>query len=338
MPNATNAILKSVHVQNFKCLGDVRVDLEPLTVIIGKNDTGKSSFLEAIGLLASHGPSMEHARKGLFGFASLNDEALRKRGSSDPITITGEHTNGASNRLILPIPQRAPQTPKEDWSLLKGVQPPYRFDLAKLRAPAQIGPLKKNPLPPDGEALAAAVDRLPFKRFTQVQNELISRIPLIRELRCEPSEHHGQKEISFDVEGAGIVSARQMSDGVMLVLAILTVLYDENAPCLIMLEEPETGVHPKQLERLVEAFKSLVSQGIQILVTTHSPYLLDFVPKESVRVFARDDRGEVTVKPLTKVEEIADMVSRGFTLGEAWYNSDEDSIIRGTENARSTTQ
>src|SRR5262245_55625330 len=48
-----HTMVKSVFVQDFKCLASVQMDLEPLTVLIGKNDTGKTSFLEAIGYSAS---------------------------------------------------------------------------------------------------------------------------------------------------------------------------------------------------------------------------------------------------------------------------------------------
>lgn len=41
-------MLKQVQFQNFKCLRDVTVDLTPLTVLIGPNNAGKSSFLQAI--------------------------------------------------------------------------------------------------------------------------------------------------------------------------------------------------------------------------------------------------------------------------------------------------
>ena len=44
-------MINKLHIENFKCLRDVTVDLKPLTVLIGKNDTGKTSFLEALGVL-----------------------------------------------------------------------------------------------------------------------------------------------------------------------------------------------------------------------------------------------------------------------------------------------
>ena len=37
-------MLRNFHVENFKCLRDVAVELEPFTVLIGPNDSGKTSL------------------------------------------------------------------------------------------------------------------------------------------------------------------------------------------------------------------------------------------------------------------------------------------------------
>ncbi len=41
-------MLDHITIKNFRCLRDVSVPLKPLTVLIGENDTGKSTFLEAV--------------------------------------------------------------------------------------------------------------------------------------------------------------------------------------------------------------------------------------------------------------------------------------------------
>jgi hypothetical protein len=45
-------MIRSFRIENFRCLRDVTVPLGSLTVIIGKNDTGKSSFLDAVSYLS----------------------------------------------------------------------------------------------------------------------------------------------------------------------------------------------------------------------------------------------------------------------------------------------
>src|SRR5437016_2179706 len=44
-------MIDEIQLENFKCLKDVTVELAPFTVLIGPNDSGKSSFLDAIRIL-----------------------------------------------------------------------------------------------------------------------------------------------------------------------------------------------------------------------------------------------------------------------------------------------
>src|SRR5207247_2600457 len=46
-------MLERVHIENYKCLRDVTVDLGEFTVLIGPNDSGKSSFLEVIRIFGN---------------------------------------------------------------------------------------------------------------------------------------------------------------------------------------------------------------------------------------------------------------------------------------------
>lgn len=310
-------LIQRVEIKNIKCLRHVTVDLEPLTVLIGKNDTGKSSFLDAV----SH-----HAR------------LLGKRGkhvsATGGLASLGATPKQASIELTFPSESiqfnLAQQTLAPGRNPLPNVQTPYRLNAGSLREPAMVGAIGHAPLPPDGSNLAAALDRLPTKRFVTLQSEFSSRIPTVEEIVFTyPKE--GFKEVLFTVRGVGRLPARQMSDGAMLLLAYLTIIHDENAPKLIMIEEPENGIHPKQLEYVVKMLASLTQREdpIQVIMTTHSPYVLDFVPKESVRVFSRDEKGDVTVKPLHELRDVQDMLAEGMTLGEIWYNTDEDELVRG---------
>src|SRR5262245_13220091 len=47
-------MIKHVQIKNFKSLGDVSVDLDPVTVLIGRSGTGKSNFVEALRFLRDY--------------------------------------------------------------------------------------------------------------------------------------------------------------------------------------------------------------------------------------------------------------------------------------------
>jgi predicted ATPase len=92
------------------------------------------------------------------------------------------------------------------------------------------------------------------------------------------------------------LGAAQESDGTLRIAAILTALFQEPPPSLIGFEEPELSVHPGALPILFDFLKEASTRS-QILLTTHSPDLLDLMPIDGIRVVERND-GITTVAPV----------------------------------------
>ena len=184
-PTKTKPLIQRVEVRNFKCLRAVDVDLEPLTVLIGKNDTGKSSFLEAMTYLVSaFSGSTVSGSAYVTHHAKIEDLAVSLHIGNKEFTVQGwdqragkPKTNSRSSGKF-PLPR---------------VQPPYRLVPDLLRQPARVGELS-GPLPPKGEHLAAALDRLPLSRMVQLQKELVARIDTVQELVLLPHQK-GSKAI-----------------------------------------------------------------------------------------------------------------------------------------------
>ena len=79
-----------------------------------------------------------------------------------------------------------------------------------------------------------------------------------------------------------------VSSGTLRMLALMTALFGETESSLIGIEEPENYVHPTALAAFAKCLKQ-ARDRVQILVTTHSPLLLDFLDEpESVCVVRRD--------------------------------------------------
>ena len=74
------------------------------------------------------------------------------------------------------------------------------------------------------------------------------------------------KRLTFD--------AFNMSDGTLRALGILTALFQSESPPLIAVEEPEATIHPGALESILEVLR-IASESRQVVITTHSPELLD---------------------------------------------------------------
>lgn len=96
----------------------------------------------------------------------------------------------------------------------------------------------------------------------------------------------------------------QISDGTLRIFGILLALYQNPPPPFIALEEPEQTVHPAVLSMLSEAFRE-VSERTQLLITSHSPYLVDFFEAEEIRIVSMQN-GKTRISPIkqSQVESV----------------------------------
>lgn len=88
----------------------------------------------------------------------------------------------------------------------------------------------------------------------------------------------------------------QLSDGTLRLFAILLTLYQTPHPVFLALEEPELTIHPGLIGLLAEAFNE-ISERTQLLVTTHSPHMLDYFDPDQIRVVDMKE-GETSVSKI----------------------------------------
>jgi len=119
---------------------------------------------------------------------------------------------------------------------------------------------------------------------------------LVPRISVRDSRDGKGKELSFDPV--------QLSDGTLRVFGILLALYQQPAPALLVIEEPEQTVHPGVLPALADACKE-ASERTQIVITTLSPHLVDQFDPEQIRVAWLGD-GLTRISPIrsTQVQSV----------------------------------
>ena len=187
------------------------------------------------------------------------------------------------------------QPPLQDASLvlpaISGYKPFWRVweVLSRLRVYAiDPGELRRMREPDPGLALrrnganVASVlreieNRLPEK-FDRIARVLATIVPNLdgvavktrgKYLALQFTQRWGtnlQKQLRCD--------ASDMSDGTLRALGIVTALFQDEWPALIAVEEPEATIHPGALESILDVVRA-ASERVQIVMTTHSPELLD---------------------------------------------------------------
>ncbi|MEW5886208.1 MAG: AAA family ATPase [Pseudomonadota bacterium] len=84
-----------------------------------------------------------------------------------------------------------------------------------------------------------------------------------------------------------------LSSGTLRLLALLALLRHPKPPPLIVVEEIENGLDPRSIHLMVEEIRNAVLNGTtQVLLSTHSPYLLDLLTLEHLVMVERDANGE----------------------------------------------
>jgi predicted ATPase len=105
------------------------------------------------------------------------------------------------------------------------------------------------------------------------------------------------------------VDARGMSDGTLRFLAILTALLTRPKGSLLVVEEIDNGLHPSRAKLLLEVLQGVGRQrGVDVLVTTHNPALLDAMGSKMVPFISVAHRDPLTgASVLTQLENVAQL-------------------------------
>ena len=96
-----------------------------------------------------------------------------------------------------------------------------------------------------------------------------------------------------------------ISTGTIRILALLAVLRNPDPPPLIVVEEIENGLDPRTLHMVLDEIRSAVQGGrSQVILTTHSPYLLDLLPLQTLVLVERENGGDPVFRRPSDDEEV----------------------------------
>ena len=184
----------------------------------------------------------------------------------------------------------------------------------------------------DGYGLAATLSYIKAKypaRFDAIIEAFRRVIPSVRGVRFD-KERVPQLEFYGDVllvdyKGAEGVKASHVSSGTLFALGLLTVTLGPDSANVILLDDLDHGLHPKAQMELIAVFRSLIEQNpdLQIVATSHSPYILDKLAWNEVRVTALNDDGSAVCAPLTD-HPLYEQWKDSMSPGEFWSHGGED--------------
>jgi predicted ATPase len=194
----------------------------------------------------------------------------------------------------------------------------YNFVPSRMEQP---GLAKKDlRLQKEGENISSVLHTFQSEwgeNFAEVEELLKTAVPELERL-LTPLTEEGQTYLAVEERGFPLrIPSWAMSDGTLRFLGQLAALFSPDPPVLACFEEPENCIHPGLLELVVDVFKS-ASRKIQVLVTTHSPDLLNFLAPEDLLIVEKKD-GKTQCREANDVAGVKEAL-RTLGLGELWYS------------------
>lgn len=160
-------------------------------------------------------------------------------------------------------------------------------------------------------------------RFKTILARIASKIPGI--VKIDTQETLDKRVLLRFNDGAfdDPFFAQQMSDGTLKVFAYLLLLEDPDPPPFVCIEEPENGLYHKLLESLAQEFRAHATgkkDAPQIFVTTHQPYFVDALSAEEVWILEKGADGYSTIRRVSDLEVVRNLVAEDLPLGGLWYS------------------
>ncbi|HMJ74060.1 MAG TPA: ATP-binding protein [Solirubrobacterales bacterium] len=214
-----------------------------------------------------------------------------------------------------------------DWA--RGILGYLALDPSRLREPSR----KTSQLGAHGEGLAGLLRTLKDAKdgsFERVFKAVRQRYPALREINVRQGSYGWNRIEIGERWGREVVTlnARQVSDGLLRLLAVATLAEVPTPPSIVMIDEVENGVHPHLLDGLMGLLQDLTRSGIQVLATSHSPVALNYVESaRQVLLARRIARGPARLTVVADTRGFEEL-GEHFDVGELWYNLGEQRLLR----------
>jgi predicted ATPase len=393
--------IKRVRIRNYKSLANCDVELGALTVLVGRNGAGKSSFLDALSFVADTlRTSLDHAVRVRGGWREIRSRFCEQDDAKFPMAIGLEmtHRSRSGERRVVFELGFAPSAEhggirfikerieffregdqpeygyvvedgKVVWSTFQSEDLPpvlpdrpflaywlggsvardvydslcrigvYDFNPEAMRTPraADAGEILRR----DGSNIASVVGRIAagppgvMDRLVGYLSTIVPGVTSVERAELGPVETLRFRQTGGPSSDPLEFYATSMSDGTLRALGALVALAqpgEGTAPVrLVGIEEPEAALHPAAAGALMGALQEAAVLR-QVIVTTHSPDLLNEIDPETDRLLVAESRdGGTVIAPMNRAsrESIKEHLgSPGELLRMDFLQPDYDDLQR----------
>ena len=327
-------MIAAVHFQNFKALHSATVKLAPFNLVLGPNGSGKTSLIQALlrlrmlaGLPAVPAGSLQGRKpKGPqieFHFnPPYQDIRVILGCNSDELVcnlLAVDHPPGKAGEALW-----AELRPK-----LQSIRA-FLFDHYAIAAPSKTS--DSSGLVSNGSNLSAVLAGWKEGQpavYAEVEKEFVRLMPEFSGLEFHSSAP-GIVEMGAKLVDSGqeTIAADSLAQGTLYMLALFTLVFAPNPPAIVCLEEADRGMHPRALREVRDALYRLSyprdagmdRAPVQVITTTHSPYLLDQFKEHPEEIVLASKHGRAaTFERLSDRADLMELMKEAH-LGDLWYS------------------
>lgn len=324
-------MVSAVHFRNFKALRSAAVRLAPFNLVIGPNGSGKTSLIQALLRLRT-----------LAGLPAVHGQQLSGRKSAGPqiqfhfsppfqdvrVTLGCSADEFVCNLLVVDHPTGIGG--EGQWAELRTQLQGIRAFLFDHGAMAAASPAQDSAeLAMNGSNLAAVLGargKSAPDALAHLEGDFCRILPEFAGLDFRPGAAGTMQLFARLKAGGGALAAEDLSQGTLHLLAILCLAHDPAPPGIVCLEEADRGVHPRMLREVRDALYRLsyplagTRAPVQVVATTHSPYLLDLFKDHPEEIVLANKQGNTA--NFERLSERADLLEllKEANLGDLWYS------------------
>jgi predicted ATPase len=338
--------LTKLRIEGFKSIRSAEIELQPLNVLIGANGAGKSNLVSFFSLL----DAVNHGRLPDYVGQEGGAHSILYRGPKRTLQVDSKIdfesvppdgrlpedrylllrcTYGAADTLVPNLGGKSP-IPWFPGAEVMGSFRVFQFhDTSKESRIRQNGYISDNrQLQRDGGNLAAFLYRLQQTNessYGRIVATIQQVTPFFHNFNLAPDALNPRNILlNWRERGSDyLLGPHQLSDGSLRGMALIALLLqpEEELPDVILIDEPELGLHPAALRVLASLLRS-VSVHSQIIVATQSVPLVNRFEPEDIVVVERGEDG--TTFHRQNSERLREWLDE-YTLGELW----EKNVIGG---------
>jgi len=341
--------LSSLRLAGWKSIREQTIQFGRMNVLIGANGSGKSNLISFLGLIgdipyyldasvAEQGGADSLLYLGSKTTSRIEGNFIFDAGTDRESTVGLQLIPVPINRLVVVLPQVVSEGQRLEDLLFE--QALATTDLRKVQAfhfhdTGLLSPLRRDceinsnrSLKLDGGNLPAML-YLYLQKFPAAYRRIVAAVksiaPFFDDFLLEPLRLNPNRvNLRWRAIGRAYeFGPHQLSDGTLRAIALFTLLLgpDEDRPGLIVLDEPELGLHPSAITVFADLVRA-ASVRSQIVVATQSTTLVDhFDAQDIIAVNSRN--GESVFERLDPVRLKTWLEE--YSIGELW----EQNVIGG---------